>query len=441
MKKINTWIDKNIIKIILIFFMIQPLLDVMTSLFLNVFKLQVTIGMIVRVLFLIFLIYYFIFIDKFEKKKESLVYFIILFFYCISFGILTILTKSMNVLFYEMQNMIRTFYFPVILVLLYRIIKNKKQPIEKKNYIKVMAIYLLLILIPNITNTALASYPDSKVGSLGWFNSANEISAILSLLFPYVFSWLFLDKTSKNNKILKIIYFIIVLYAFFSMGTKMTIITLAFVAGIYLLQTIIQLIQKKKYKILIGLSTGLLITMGSMILILPKTSFYKNLVIHLEYLGVNSVQEIITDPHVIDHFIFSSRLSFLNITNHNYMKSSLLEKSLGIGYIENYATDEVRIKQIEMDPFDIFYRQGLIGFILFFIPVIKITMAVLKKTFNNKIYIEDKYNNQNFYLSLAIIVFMSTVMGHVITAPAVSIFVSIIIVNQEVLLNKGGKTK
>ena len=47
--------------------------------------------------------------------------------------------------------------------------------------------YSLVIIIARITNTAFNSYAVAKVGTIGWFNSANEISAIISIIVPYLF--------------------------------------------------------------------------------------------------------------------------------------------------------------------------------------------------------------------------------------------------------------
>lgn len=435
MENINKWIDNHIMKIILVFLMFQPILDVLTSISLNLFHWPITIGIICRVLFLIFLVYYFIFIDKKEKKKIVWIYFLGLFLYCIIFTLITILNKGSEVLLHEVQNMVRTFYFPIVLILLYRIMTSKHEMIDTKNYSKVMLFYILLIFIPNITHTALASYQEAKVGNLGWFHAANEIGGILSLLFPYTFLYLFDRKNKKYELPFKIGYALMILYCFFSMGTKMTIITLCIVVGVFLLREVIRLFQKKKYGILGGIGAILIVFASIIIILLPKTAFYKNLEIHLDYLGVTSPVQIITDAHILDHFIFSSRLSFLNTTHHNYISAPFVEKIFGIGYIENYATDDVRIKMIEMDPFDIFYRQGIIGFILFFLPVgyigKELVGLIRKKKAKNA---AEKNNDSCFYLSIFLMIFMASFTGHIIVAPAVSIFAVIILVGQIVIL-------
>ena len=150
------------------------------------------------------------------------------------------------------------------------------------------------------------------------------------------------------------------------------------------------------------------------IYLFPKTNFYKNIQIHLDFLEIHSVNDLMTIEN-IDHFIFSSRLKFLNQTRINYQKSNLASHLFGIGYIENYGTDEINLKTIEMDYFDIFYRNGMIGFILFLLPLI----WILCKNKGEKV---EKY-------ALFLALFLAFFQGHILTAPSVSIYVIIILLN------------
>lgn len=426
MKKINNFLSKYIIQIVIIFLFAQPFIDVLTAVSINVLHLSITIGIVIRVLFLMLLCYYFLFVCKSKYKKQTLIYFGLLTIYFILYMIVVLVVKDQSVLLYEAQGLIRTFYFPISLVLLFHIFMEKKQTIDTKKYIIIMGIYLILIVIPNLTNTGFITYIYCAVkeGSLGWFNSANEINAILSMLLPFSVAWLLQknDKKNKFNIIVKILYTLALLYVFFSMGTKMAIISLAFVLGVYLLILLIKLVKSKKYMIITGITVIIITGVAVSIILVPKTSFYKNIKTHLNYLGITNISEIITNPKNIDHFIFSSRLSFIGITHSNYIKTSIPEKLIGIGYLENYGTDDLRTKIIEMDPFDIFYRHGVIGFILFFIPVLYL---------GTKTILESRKKNQlSFYLSLVLIIFMTTFTGHVMTSPAVSLLVSVILVNQ-----------
>ena len=52
----NTWIKKNFNSILLIFILLQPILDVITGIGIHVWHTNITIGIIVRMLFLVFIL-------------------------------------------------------------------------------------------------------------------------------------------------------------------------------------------------------------------------------------------------------------------------------------------------------------------------------------------------------------------------------------------------
>ena len=63
-----------------IFIILQPIIDLITGICLNVFKLNLTIGIIIRMLFLISIMYITTFI---YKKKKSFIYYLIFIIYSI----------------------------------------------------------------------------------------------------------------------------------------------------------------------------------------------------------------------------------------------------------------------------------------------------------------------------------------------------------------------
>ena len=137
---------------------------------------------------------------------------------------------------------------------------------------------------------------------------------------------------------------------------------------------------------------------------------------------MDSYLEVFTKYEYIDHFIFSQRLTFLKNTHKNYMNSSISEKLLGIGFIENYSTDYVNTKTIEMDYFEIFYRSGIIGFIVYFMLFIPVIIKCFKKVF--------KFNFLNIqYLTiLLLILLLAFFQGHILITPSVSIYVSLFLI-------------
>ena len=156
------------------------------------------------------------------------------------------------------------------------------------------------------------------------------------------------------------------------------------------------------------------------IIVIPKTSFYENIQIHKKFLGFDHYSEIFTDYKLVDHFIFSQRLTFLKNTHNNYLKTNIYEKTFGMGFIENYATDNVSDKTIEIDYFEVFYRNGIIGCILYFIILIPFIVKYFKTKYEGIESVE-------FKLSMVLILLLGLFSGHVLVTPAVSIYVALII--------------
>ena len=403
-KCMNQWIQKNMIKMISYFLILGPFFDLITSLFSHLFHVNLSIVMIIKVLFMALLIYYILFIYHQKNKKNIIFYGILLGIYFLVYGILIVLNKSISALSYEIPYLFRTYFFPITLLGIYCVYQEEQTKIPIKILVISLLEYLILLFIPFITKTGFDSYAYSKLGSIGWFNSTNEIGGILSILFPISLSCFL----STNKKIIPI-YLLAYFYVIFNIGSKVPVLTTFLTLGLLLVYYLKKNQTKIKFFIL-----PLLLVLSCSIYLFPKTNFYKNIQIHLDFLEIHSIKDLMTIEN-IDHFIFSSRLKFLNQTRNNYQKANLTSHLFGIGYIENYGTDELNLKTIEMDYFDIFYRNGIIGFLLFLLPMI----WILCKNKSTKV--------EKYVLFLALL--LAFFQGHILTAPSVSIYVIIILLN------------
>ena len=393
----NKYLLKNISLIIKIFLFIQPVIDIVTSIMINYFNISITLGMIFRILFMLFIIYFYLFVKK-GISKFKLYYLLTILIFTVIYTISILINKGNNVLFSELSNYIKIIYFIILITL----IDKEDINIKLNDLVYLFIIYTTLILIPNILNISFNSYTQGKVGSVGLFNSGNEISAIISILTPFIIYYLF----NKNNNYLKILLITLIVLTYFQMGSKIVIISL--ILSI-IFNIIISFKKNKTNLLIIGISLLIIIILS--IIIIPRTNFYYNIVLHLNYLGINNISDIFT-YNFINRFIFSDRLSFLSITNSYFINSNIIEKLFGIGSIINPNTDYIYIKSIEMDLFDIFYYIGIIGFIIYLIPLIK----NIKELSKNKIII--------FSVILSLII--ATLVGHTLVAPAVSIYVVIL---------------
>lgn len=394
-------------KIFLIFLYCQPLIDILTS-FQNHFTNSfITIGVICRLLFLLIIL---ILLLKEKKDFKSYVYFIFYALYVFIFTLLIYQCKGKEVIFYELKNLFHIIYFPITLQCLKLL--NLPQ-IKTKHFRYLYLIYLIFLAVPGITNTSFEGYKEGKTGIIGWFYATNEISAILSILMPFIFHYILKEKGDIK---IKIAMTLLLLYAILNLGSKMPVLTFILLVIIYLFLFIRKWLKDKETKKLGILATVLILSITLASLIIPKTSIFYNIKLHLNFLGIHHIQDVIKNDQFLDHFIFSQRLTFLKNTNENYKKASLTEKLLGIGYIENYQKPNENRKTIEMDFFDIFYRTGIIGFLLFLYPL--------------KDFLKEK-RNKTYTLSLIIAFFIGIFVGHVFTSPAVSIFITTLVLNQK----------
>ena len=405
----NKFLKNNLSKIISIFILLQPIIDLITGLCINLFNFNLTLGIIVRILFLALIMYITVFI---YKKKTSLWVYLSIIFYSVLF-LIGIVSFNDGLVFQEIQGLVRVFYFPILLISLYELKDDIR--ISNMTLITTLMMYLVFIFIPTLFNVGFQSYQITKSGTLGFYNSANEISGIISLLTPIMFILL----KGKNNLILKTVLVLIYLIVILMVGTKTPLLSLMITIGITFLYYIITCIKKKTYKPIIYTATIIIIGLASLTLILPKTNFYKNIQVHLDFLEVDNIFEVFTEPELVDHFIFSQRLTFLENKQFLYEYSNLYEKINGVGYVKNNKVT----KLVEMDYFDIFYSHGILGFILFF----GIYGYVLHKVLKEKQKLT--YERTMTLLSIVLVILLSLFTGHIITAPAVSLLVVLLILS------------
>ena len=406
----SSFIKKNISIICMLFLLSGPIIDFVTGVMLHIFDISLTLGLVLRILFLFFIFYVATFI---YKKKSNLVFFGIFGIYLLLFILGLTLFKENPNYFREIQNTFRLFYFPLLLISLFSIRKEIK--ITTLSLVITLCLYLILIFIPLALGVGFESYAITKEGTLGFYNSANEISAIIAILTPILFIIFYESKNLIFKLFITFIYLVVIL----SVGTKTPLLALIislFVVFIYILY---KSFIDKKYHV-VTTFTAIIVALGLVLIIVaPRTSFYKNIEVHLDYLKVDNIFDIFKDERLVDHFIFSQRLTFLNNKEKLYDEANTYQKIFGLGYYDNGK----ELKSIEMDYFDVYYNQGVAGFIIFFVPYIYVLISVLqeRKAFS--------FRQLMLYLSLFLIIVLSLFTGHIITAPAVSGLVSFILLS------------
>lgn len=105
------------------------------------------------------------------------------------------------------------------------------------------------IIVAMLTSTDFPSYPNSKIGSRGWFFAGNELSSIFAITFPIVVLYS-IHKTTSFSKIYYWIPTVLAMYASIMIGTKVGYGAIVITLGIALFSYSLNIlfIVKKKEK-------------------------------------------------------------------------------------------------------------------------------------------------------------------------------------------------
>ena len=407
----SSFIKKNISIICMLFLLSGPIIDFVTGVMLHIFDVSLTLGLVLRMLFLLFIFYVTTFI---YNKKNNLLYYGIFVIYLLFFILGLALFKDNPNYFREIQNTVRMFYFPLLLLSLFSIRKELK--ITSLSLVITLCLYLVLIFIPLALGVGFESYAITKEGTLGFYNSANEISAIIAILTPVLFIIFYESKNVIFKLFITFIYFVVIL----SVGTKTPLLALIISLCVVFIYILYKAFKDKKYHV-VTTFTAIVVALAIVVIVIaPRTSFYKNIEVHLDYLKVDNIFDIFKEERLVDHFIFSQRLTFLHNKDRLYDKSNPYQKLFGIGYYKNNGKE---LKSIEMDYFDVYYNQGVVGFIIFFAPYIYVLISVIgeRKMFS--------FRQLMMYLSLFLVIVLSLFTGHIITAPSVSLIVCFLLLS------------
>ena len=236
---------------------------------------------------------------------------------------------------------------------------------------------------------------DGKEGFRGVFQSINELSAILVILYYYLLlSW------RKKPLFMAVVSLLMIAVCLLS-GTKVlfgfTLLIFFGVLGSLLREKWSHWTKQKKG----GLLLAMAFVMVACILLFFQSNVYHNMVVQQDFFQVKHLFSL----DFINRVLFNNRFTFF-FRNMTYMKrQSILCWLFGIG-----ASNP--LKWIEIDFFDLFIRFGAFGllwtcFLFFFF---------MKQSRFNKL-------QMLAFLILGIISFTS---GHVLLSPAVSLYFGVV---------------
>ncbi|PFB08665.1 hypothetical protein COK00_07695 [Bacillus cereus] len=434
---------------LLLFIVFQPILDLLTSFSIYILHMSATVGIVVRFAFMLLALGYLLLHHKQQGAKKYILY-LCLFGIVLAIGLVNNLMVKSPVSFGEEVKFILKSVYPIVLLFGY-IIALKELKNNEFAFHKIITYFLYATLILSIsiivamaTGTDFPSYPNSKIGSRGWFFAGNDLSSIFAIMFPIVVLYS-VHKTTSFSKVYYWIPTVLAMYASIMIGTKVGYGAIVITLGIALFFLFIEYMMHRKkegkgFTYLVNTVVAAVV-LGGLLVLTPQTPIAKNMSIHLQiYEYKKSVQEEkdrkegkevkeeehkqgeLTDSEM-KSLIYSDRDKFLKVYKQYYKEAPLSQKLFGMGYAGNYTT---KMKLVEMDFHDLFFAFGIVGFLMYLLPLLYFGIKIFIRLITNfkKLFsVKHMLLASTLVLSLGI-GFMS---GHVLTAPAVSIFFVVIL--------------
>lgn len=428
-------------KFMYIYLLLLPIIDLITSVTSRLFSNVISLGIIIKTIFLAIMIYYLLFKSTSKHKKLSIGFLCLIIIYILFYFIFKLEYMNLNIFINEFKYIIKLMYFPMLLSCLYCYFDDKK--ISKKELISVLKttllMYIILLILPLITNSGFSTYLLDMKGTIGWFYSANEISIILILLFPFIYTQI------KNKKILLVIIPIIIIFVISTIGTKASMIGLIIDTSILM---VLSCFSKKEKKLNFHLIIYSFITLLFAIFMFTNSTSLNNLKTsvgiqqeenkivmqkqqkaeeelikqEIEKLEETLPNQPINEENIVFNKYIKALLSdrdlYVNVTYKLYKKHYNTNTLLfGLGYSNTPKYNSFGIeKLIEIDPLDIYFHSGLIALIIILLPFIYYLYHLIRKA---KISI-----NLIFYtLIIGMIFCVSCISGHTLMAPAVSVYI------------------
>ncbi len=420
------------------FIAFQPILDILTTFSVMTLNTSATAGVLIRFIYMAFCVLFLLSQYKKSHFAKYAIHYLALWFIFIIVNLgINVSAKPTFDFFEEIKFFAKITYFNVIMIhfiYLFKLFAGKVEltTIFMRNIMISGIIIGLVMYISIMTGTSLDSYKSAKIGYSGWFYAGNEIGATIAIIFPLIVYYAIV----KTQNVRGLIFWIPVVlsgYALIMIGTKVGYGALLITILVAFISLIIAFFLKKTQFGNIRLNAlMMLLCIITLALVTPISPLVHNTQIHIERLEVPEQDETnldVTDPYKngevnkVEDLILSGRQLFFSQHTDYYEKASMKQKLFGMGYASNYSDQP---KTIEIDYFDLFFSTGIIGSILYFLPLLYFAIRSIGHTCKSLSQIllpKDALLILSIVLGLGIAGFA----GHVFTAPSVSIYLCAII--------------
>ncbi|MGG4383785.1 O-antigen ligase family protein [Priestia megaterium] len=427
------------------FISIQPIIDMLTTYMVLNMDSGLSIGVVIRFLYMIFAgVLLLVFAKQSKWARYSIIYLIV---FALFLGLNIYLNHQWKDPYYigqEIKFFNKVVYMNVTLLGMIVMFSHYRSSVDvkrilSKNLLTASLIISIVFIGTMLTGTALESYQYNKIGFKGWFYAANELGATIAILLPLTLL-LALDKVRSFSKAYYWIPFILLAVSSIMLGTKVGLgaVILSLVVATVVLFAKLFTNKRSLIKANLVISILLLIVTGATTPISPA---YKNTYTHIDMLEAKKEKtkqekpekkekakpakkkkqkESNLDDKDIQNLILSSREQFLAHHKEEYAKAPIARKMIGMGFSGDY-TKQLPPKMIEMDFYDLFFSLGIIGFLLWVLPLLLVGLTVLVRLFKDPSQLLDE-SFMMYSTAIVLALGIAFVAGHVFTAPAVTIY-------------------
>ena len=432
------------VRLLILFILFSPLMDILTSIGKRELNINLSIGILLKGLFLIYIGLRLIF-EKSQNKLQQILrgMVIAVVFYALIHLTIVYLNFGLSRMILAALNLAKTFFFPIFTLGLVKFLKKEDYKDIRDAMVMSGVIIILTMAISMATGTDYNAYKFNKLGSVGWFFAANEVSAFIGILTPMLLYYL-LEKW-KLPLYLKVLSITVYVLVYYQIGTKVVGLSVILVTVFLVLYHMAGKLKDPKLRVknqLIPLLLILVVGIG----FVPLTPIGINMNIHLELLKYQApeigeeegasgeelsedfdMEELLHNNPQVLNFIFSGRDQYYAVRKHIYDEADRLQKIFGLSQFGYTDDGEIKSYIVEIDYVDIFFNFGVIGMLLYWGMILMVIFTSIYHLLKNKLLFV--LNSPIPYIISALILAFGIGMfaGHVFVSPAVSMYIALYI--------------
>lgn len=410
-------------KIVQAIFIILPFVEFITSYMVMNVDFPITLGVVYKSLFLLYGIVYLVFVDK-DNRKWNLILLGLFAVTILANIFITLSSFSISALMNKAVSLTKYMCLPITLFFLYRYLKNGNE-FSLKTLVYSAGIYATSILISAITGTALPTYDTApERGISGWIYSGNELSAMMALFYPIVIYY------AAKYKSLSFMYILAVTtYGLLVIGTKTALIGLVCSIVAILIFSIIAFIWKRKKiaKSALIITVILTIAVGIAMPYSPSYKYIEGKINKLISQNEQKEEDGEKEQSGVENLIFNGREKYVYEQKQLAADASPLEVLVGLKDEHRVIDDTGNYTIVERDFHDVKFGYGLIGLAIYLIPIFIIAMSFFIRLFKN---FKKEFTVRNFCVGLSGLLGLGIayIVGHVLLAPTVAMFLGAIFI-------------